>query len=231
MEPQTQTTSSFSAPTPQPQKTGKNKTVLWVAIVVVVAAVTAAGVYFWQQTQVDSLNRDKNTLTMQANQAKANAQVDAKIFTASKVPFTFNYPENWALASATPILSGGDLPESYSINLYSPGAVDTQQPTGGTAVAHGGKITIAVSKAPAVSTPRELTASLPGVKTEIKDVTVAETPAVEYEYFYDTPVVLYTQFVRSGKKYSIALETGGGGPKDSSQYEDYKALVSSFAFK
>src|SRR6185503_15428923 len=112
MEPQTQTTSSFSAPTPQPQKTGKNKTVLWVAIVVVVAAVTAAGVYFWQQTQVDSLNRDKNTLTMQANQAKANAQVDAKIFTASKVPFTFNYPENWALASATPILSGGDLPES-----------------------------------------------------------------------------------------------------------------------
>ena len=231
MEPQTQTTSSYSTPTPQPQQTGKSKTVLWVVIVLVVAAAAAAGVYFWQQMQVDTLNRDKNTLNLQLEQERANNKVDAKTFTAAKVPFTFNYPENWALASATPILSGSDVPESYSINLYSPGTVETEQPTGGVAVANGGTIIIAVSKAPVVNTPRELTASLPGIKLQVKDVTVAETPAVEYEYSYDSPVVLYTQFVKSGKKYSIELQTNGSQPKDSSQYEDYKALVSSFAFK
>ena len=216
----------------QQPRAPRSKAWLWVLLGIILLAGTAAGVYFWQQGQVDAARREKDLAVQQAQQQQQEpAEPEPAKFEGPKVPFTFSYPSSWALQSNAPVTYDNALPDSYVTTLAAPGTKEVGMPSGGSELKSGATITVSVSAKPGVKTLAEATVSLPGEKPTPANVTVSGQPAIEYEYGYEGPKRLYTQVLKDGIMYTFMFEVQGTNLKGSEHYKAYQDLVKSFAFK
>jgi hypothetical protein len=186
---------------------------------------TGLGVYYLQQGQIDSLTQSlgEKHAAATGKVKEVTPTIQGTKFDRKAVPFTFDYPSDWAAVL--------DTYTSYGALLYVPGTVDEEMPTGGKVATKGAVLGVRATKT-SFKVIDEISKQKDFAKMhrDISKTTMASLPGLRYTWAWAGPQVMATTVLKDGWEYSVTLSQNGE-VRNGGYVVAYEALVKSFKFK
>jgi hypothetical protein len=209
------------------------KTVLGGIALIMLIGLTALTVYIWQQQKINTLENENVKLSSQpsplANDNPKPAQT-LIIFKRDSVPFTFEYPKNWAISTDEPLDADFPAPDGYSIKLAAPGSDVQTNRFGNNFVKTGSRIVIYSVK----SELQDINSRFTGIYRSVadkKEISIAGIKAVQYNFGYESDPAIVTELIKGGRMYTFSFYSDSEKEKDNAAYPVYEALLKSIKFE
>lgn len=234
MEPNNQVSQPvFSSSTPVNPAPKKGKKLARVIGVVILLSAVGAGVYYWQQQNIQELTKENQNLSSQLNQKETVdtnteevQEIDKNLtFSNEELGYSFTYPEGWVVVANQ---DGGKL-QNVEVNSEDLALEDI--PVGGQNVEKGTQMLFYPLEKFSGDVPDQFTGLMAQMKANgtlvPKTITLGSHKAVQFSLTYEGPKMLHTYLVVTPGMYAPTnLQTEGEESK-SKNLEIYDEILKS----